>query len=87
MTLDKRIKLFLFTVFPITYISWGLAGIISHNNLESQLILPLHLIGGASPLIATILYLSITKEWKSFFIDFLIFTKYRLVHGLLLFHL
>ncbi|MBN2300686.1 MAG: CPBP family intramembrane metalloprotease [Acholeplasmataceae bacterium] len=67
MTLEKPIKNFLITVFSITYISWTIAAIISHTYVESELIFILHLIGGASPLIATIFYLIKTKEWKDFF--------------------
>jgi len=66
MTLDKRIRFFLITVFLITYPSWMLAAIISHVNEESVFVLPLHLLGGASPMIATIFYLIKTKEWKNF---------------------
>lgn len=67
MALNKRLKMFLTTVFLITYTSWILAAIISHTYTDSRLILPLHLLGGASPLIATILYLIKTKEWKNYF--------------------
>jgi len=70
MVLNKRIKLFLITVFLIAFISWTSAAIISQTHEESVFVLPLHLLGGASPLIATIIYLVITKEWKNFFYRF-----------------
>lgn len=67
MTIEKRIRLFLIPVFLIAYVSWIIAAIISQTHEESLLILPLHLLGGASPLIATIFYLIKTKRCKDFF--------------------
>jgi membrane protease YdiL (CAAX protease family) len=66
MSVKQRIKYFLIRVFLITYIPWVIAAIISHINQESMLIFPLQLMGGAGPLIATLLYLIKTKEWKQF---------------------
>ncbi|XFA99569.1 lysostaphin resistance A-like protein [Candidatus Izemoplasma sp. B36] len=67
MVLKRRLKLYLFIVFGISYFSWIIAIIISNINSDSGFILPLHLIGGASPLIATIVYLIKTKGWNDYF--------------------
>lgn len=67
MLLKRRLKLYLFIVFGISYLSWILAAIISNINSDSIFILPLHLIGGTSPLIATIIYLIKTKGWYGYF--------------------
>lgn len=75
----KSLKLFIITVFAITYLSWISAAIISNVDSESFFISPLHLLGGASPLIASIVYLIKTKEWKFFWHRWL---NFREVHVL-----
>lgn len=64
MEVKKRIIFFVSIVFGITYPAWIAAAIISQINPESAVIFPLHLLGGASPLIATIIYLIKTKSIK-----------------------
>lgn len=77
VSINKRFILFLAIVFCITYISWGAAAYISSIDEQSAWILPLHYLGGASPLIATLVYLIKTKEWKTFFKRFLNFKEVK----------
>lgn len=62
----KRIIFYVSIVFGITYPAWIIAGIISQSNPNSSIIFPLHLLGGASPFIATVIYLIKTKEYKDY---------------------
>lgn len=77
MMIKKRLTLFLFIVFFITYVSWGTAALISFSDEGSPWILPLHYLGGSSPLIATLVYLYKTKEWKIFFNRFINFKEVK----------
>jgi membrane protease YdiL (CAAX protease family) len=70
LSAKQKITLFVGIVFSITYPSWILAAILSHNNPDSAFVLPLHLLGGASPLIATLIYLVKTKSYHTYFLRF-----------------
>ena len=67
MEVKRRITFYVSIVFGITYPAWIAAAIISQFNPESNIIFPLHLLGGASPFIATIIYLIKTKAYKNYF--------------------
>jgi membrane protease YdiL (CAAX protease family) len=67
MNQKKNIIFYVALVFGITYPAWITAAVISQMNPDSNIIFPLHLLGGASPFIATIIFLMKTKSYKDYF--------------------
>lgn len=76
MNTNKQIPIFIIIAIGWSYVFWIAAAIISINNPTWNGIGILHIIGGVSPVIATIYYLTKIGNWKEFFSRLIDFSGY-----------